>query len=191
MSETAFDIKPDIPRRTEIDPIRTIEALRVGEELCFRAGADPDKIKVTDMVWALLVEAAKTERAMEAPKGKGYGNGWPEVVHSAADHFAARASRLESGLPEYEIIYRPDLPTAAQISRYEEVMVWLRFCHGDDQQRVRDVLWGLASRRNREQLRKEAGGITQARLRSIKCEQLRIIAERLKSELKDFFAVSS
>ena len=184
MVEPAFDLKPETPRRTEIDPIRTIEALRVGEQICFKAGHDPDKITITQIIWALLVEAARTERALLAPKGKGYGNGWPEVVQSPADVFAARASRLESGLPEYEVTYRPDMPTAAQISRYDEVMIWLRFCHADDKLRARDVLWGLATGRRRA-LAAETG-LTQARIRSIKSEQLKNIANRLKADLKDF-----
>lgn len=182
MGETAFDLKPEAPRRTEIDPLKTIDALRVGLEICFKAGYEPDKTNLQHIIWALMVEASRTERAMSAPKGKGYGNGWPEVVHSAADHFAARASRLESGLPEYELTYRPTMPTAAQISRHGEVMVWLRFCHADDKLRARDILWGRASGRRYDDLKAETG-LTTERLRSIKSEQLSIIARRIKKEL--------
>lgn len=179
MSETAFDIKPEAPFRTELDPIRTMEALQAGLKICWKAGYDPDKTNLQHIIWALIVEATRTERAMESPRGKGFGSGWPEIAYSQADHFAARAARLEAKMPEYEITYRPDLPTAAQISRHGEVTLWLRFCHADDKLRARDVLWGRARDGHYRNLREQTG-LTANRLRSIKSEQLRIIAKRLR-----------
>jgi len=179
------DLKEERPLRTAIDPIRTIDAIRHGFKLCIACGYDSAEATLPKIIWALLIEAARVERAMEAPRGRGYGNGWPDVVHTPADIFAARASRLESKLPEYETTFRPDSPTAAQISRYSEVLLWLRFIHADDKLRARDVLWGKACGRRWPDLSKETG-LTVKRLKNLKAEQLNAISKRLKQELHGF-----
>lgn len=181
----SYDLKEERPVRTAIDPIRTIDAIRHGFRICVASGYDSAEATLPKIVWALFVEAARVERAMSTPRGRGYGNGWPEIVYSAADHFAARASRLESQMPEYEITQSRDCPTAAQISRYDEVSVWLRFCHGEDKILLRDVLWGKAGGRPWPVLASQTG-LSIKRCKNIKAEQLNEIAKRLKHELHGF-----
>ena len=187
MTATAYDVKEEGPLRSQIDPFRTIDALREGYEICFRSGFTEAELraKPTQIVWALIVEATRTERAMQAPRAKGFGNGWPEVVRSQAEEFAARASRLESGLPEYEIVPRSPRPTAAQISRWDEVMVWLRFCHAVDKLQARDVLWLKAMGAPWPALQEQTG-LSIKRLKNMKAEQLRHIMARLRQELKKY-----
>lgn len=182
MTEAAYNLKPDIPQRTAIDPIKTVDALRFGWVICYGCGYEPDKIRLEDMIWALLVEAARIERELPGVGGVGFPAAWPDIWRSAGEIFEARRERLASGLPEYEQDRRRPQPTAAQISRYSEVIVWLRFCHAADKLQAVSVLWGRASRVPYPKLR-IATGLSVQRLRGIKTEQLRAIAKRLRQEL--------
>ncbi len=178
----AYDIREERAIRTKIDPLRTIAAIRHGFRICVKCGYEPEKTTLQQIIWALFVEAARTERAMDSPRGKGFGNGWPDVWRSPAEEFAARASRLESGLPEYEVSHQHARPTAAQVSRYDEVTVWLRFTHAVDKIQARDVLWGRAMGKPWPKLQTETG-LTIKRMKNMKAEQLGVISKRLKAEL--------
>lgn len=182
MSDLAFDIKPERPQRTAIDPIKTVDALRYGWVICHGCGYEPDKITLENMIWALFVEAARIERELPGVGGVGFPAAWPEIWRSAGEIFEARRERLAGGLPEYEVDRRGPKPTAAQISRYSEVIVWLRFCHAADKLQAVSVLWGRASGIPYPKLTR-ATGLSVSRLRAMKTEQLRAIAKRLRHEL--------
>ena len=186
MTSPAYDVKPLKPVRTKIDPVRTINALREGWRICFNCGSDPDKIRLEDMVWALIVEAAKVERQLPGLKSLAMGNGWPEIVRFASDHKFAQNARIEAGMEEFdgERVRRPG-PSADQITRYEEVIIWVRFIHAKNKLMARDVLWGRASGTPYEVLRAETG-LSISRMRGLKTEQLKIISDRLKEELRNF-----
>ena len=178
----AYDVKPDIPMRTGIDPVKTVDALRYGFVICHGCGYEAEKIRLEDMIWALLVEAARVERELPGVSGIGFPAAWPDIWRSAGEEFENRRSRLESGLPEYEPDQRKPRPSAAQISRYSEVILWLRFCHAVDKLQAVSVLWGRASGIPYQKLVKSTG-LSVSRLRAVKTEQLKAIANRLKQEL--------
>lgn len=187
MTDPAYDISydrstDDAPIRTAIDPIKTVDALRYGWTICHGCGYEPDKIQLENMIWVLIVEAARVERQLPGVSGIGFPAPWPDIWRSASEIFEARRERLASGLPEYENDRRDPKPSAAQISRYSEVIIWLRFCHAADKTQAVSVLWGRASGVPYPEMRK-ATGLSVQRLRAIKSEQLRAIAKRLKQEL--------
>jgi len=179
-----FSAKEEGVRRTEIDPFRTVDALRYGFVICTGCGYEREKITLQDMIWALLVEAARVERHLPGAGGVGFPLAWPEIWRSAADIKFKRNARIEAGMDEFDGERRTftPRPTAAQISRHDEVIVWLRFCHGVDKIQAVTVLWGRASGVPYDELRKQTG-LSIARLRSLKSEQLKAIAKRLKQEL--------
>ena len=182
MSEAAYDIREERPVRTKIDPLRTIAAIRHGFRICIQCGYEPEKTTLQQIIWALFIEAAKVERALDAPRVAGFGQGWPDIWRCEGEEFAARRSRLESGLPEYETRTQKERPTAAQISRYDEVTVWLRLIHAADKLQARDVLWGRAMGKPWPKLQEETG-LTIKRIKNMKAEQLGVISKRLKAEL--------
>lgn len=186
MTDPAYDMRYDmtgeVPRRTAIDPVKTVDALRYGWIICHGCGYEPKDIQLENMVWALLVEAARIERELPGVGGVGFPSAWPEIWRSGKEKFEAQVSRLASGMPEYENDRRGPKPTAAQISRYSEVILWLRFCHAADKIQAVGVLWGRASGIPYPKLR-DATGLSVQRLRGLKSEQLRAISKRLKHEL--------
>lgn len=178
----SYDLKEERPVRTAIDPVKTVDALRYGFVICHGCGYEPAKIRLEDMIWSLLVEAARVERELPGVGGIGFTPAWPDVWRSIGEEFENRRSRLETGLPEYEPDLRKPRPSAAQISRYSEVILWLRFCHAKDKMQAVSVLWGRANGIPYPKLR-EVTGLSVQRLRATKTEQLGAIAKRLKREL--------
>ena len=189
MTSPAYDIKEETPQRTAIDPVRTVDALRHGWTICnFVYGRD--EITIERMVWSLFVEAAKVERSIPGVGGVGFPASWPEIWRSFGEVFEARRERLASGMPEYEQDRRSPKPTAAQISRYGEVILWLRFIHAKDKIQAMRVFWGRASGIPYPVLQKETG-LSVSRLRNMRSEQLKTISRRLKQELSGAEMISA
>lgn len=80
-----------------------------------------------------LEEAALTLKRLPNPRGsgaRGYGSSWPEVVREARHAYGYEEARMRV------------IPSAAEISRYEEAVGWLAFVSDPMDRRI---LWMRAS----------------------------------------------
>ena len=188
MSEAAYDIREERPVYTELDPIRTPEALLYGLQIC--QSCDYDRAGLTDVIWTLFVEAARTERAIVRPGPAGFNSGYPAIIHLPSEIFEARLERLKDKMPEYENTAPRIQPTAAQFSRYEEVSRWLRFCHYPDKKKAMRVLWFRAQNKPYPWI-SEHEGWKIGMIRKVKSQQLAIIAGRIKDALPELANVFS
>lgn len=191
MTAPAYDVKEERPRKVEIDLRASEAALRHGQALAIKAGCDP--LKLREVIWALLVDAARTERAFAKPGPTGYVSGWPdcwdtpgEIAGAYNDRYAEKRAAESAKVQFDEQLYRPiersQAPRAAEVSRYETVTTWLRFCHGFEKRRVIRILWWRAHGRPYGWI-SQADGQPVRRIREIRAEQLVRIETGLKKSL--------
>lgn len=187
MRATDYDLKPIAPRRVSIDIRASEAALRHAQKVARQAGADADNLR--SVVWASLVDAARTERSLARPGPTGYVSGWPdvwqtdgEIVAAYNDRFAERRRAGENGIKFDDELYRgaarAPYPTAAQVSRYEAVTTWLRFCHAREKVRAIRIVWWRAHGRSPIWISRQDGQAVR-RIREIRAEQLAHIANGL------------
>ena len=101
-----------------------------------------EKVTLRKVVWRLLQEAVETQRAIKKPGPATPITAMPEVYHAPAEIFAT-----EVEMSKDKITYPPRVrktPTAAALTRYEEVMTWLRFMRGHNLPRSRRTVILLA-----------------------------------------------
>lgn len=181
MNSTAYDTKPEGPVRTELDRPAVERALRFGSKLAVNAGCDPDDWRT--VVWALFVEAARTERAIAKPGPTGFGTGYPDIWYTAAE-IRGTENQWAADRIEYTPEIKPNA-SAAQMDRHATVTVWLRFMHGADKLRLLRIVWWRAHGRSVSWIAKQEG-MSASQIRRIKNDQLDNIIDRLKAELKGF-----
>ena len=78
--------------RSEIDPIRTGEALIAGERFLLSDGYEPT---MQDIIFVLLQEAYQTECAEKGVGPRGDVSCMPEVYHTNAEIFATEIDALK------------------------------------------------------------------------------------------------
>ena len=92
-----------------------------------------------EIVRSRFVEACDTERRLPLGRGSSSSGFWPAYVHSFEDMNGWGTKRLAE---EREMRLARTPPTAAAISRFEEVMVWSASMIHDDTRR--DIIWTWA-----------------------------------------------
>lgn len=132
---------------------KTEAALRAGEALLIAEGIE--RPKLFEIVFALIVEASATLRAMPDKERTWLSScdrsGWPSMVQDpqdAREAFAVLAERVRLGEESAEALSsRRDKPSAQAIDRVWLVTDWRRLLVGKN--RIRDwrILWLLADGR--------------------------------------------
>jgi len=190
MTEPAYDQKPELPRQVEIDWRGSEAALRHGRSQARQAGADPENCR--SVVWGCLTDAARVERSLARPGPIGFVSGWPdcwsvesEIIGAYNDRLAerrsseAKSTQFDDEL--YRGIQRLNPPRAAEVSRYEAVTTWLRFCHGFDKRRCIRIVWWRAHGRGYPWISQQ-DGLSVRRVREVRAEQLDRIVAGLSSK---------
>lgn len=191
MTANAYEIREERPKAVEIDLRASEAALRHGQELAKAAGCDPAKLR--EVIWALMVDAARTERAFARPGPTGFASGWPdcwqtpgEIVGAYNDRNserrAAETAKIQFDDDLYRGSERAEAPRAAEVSRYEAVTTWLRFCHGFEKRRVIRIVWWRAHGRPYPWISRQDGQPVR-RVREIRAEQLEKIEAGIKKRL--------
>lgn len=178
------DIPTDYkPFRTKIDPNKTIECLRFGARLVAR---DDGKETLQDCVWALLCEAAQTERAITTPRPAGYVSAYPQVYYSPGEIFALYVELMTCNMELPNAVkYRA---TAAALDRYMTVIEWFRFVKGRDQSRSRRILWKMAQGMSAARAAREEGYGSHRGAVAKRDRELTNIVDRLSKDIKDLHA---
>lgn len=122
------------------DTIRRVETIYAGIRM-LELESD-EKPTLRRAVWRLFQEAVQTQRAIKRPGPAPVGSGMPEVYHTAGEIFATEVEMTKD-----QIAYAPriqEVPTAAALDRYNEVMTWLRYMRGHNLPRARKTMIYLA-----------------------------------------------
>lgn len=182
MTSQAYDLSPVRPVRTELNLVRTWDAVRASAQRLLDLGYEPREIDYALIAWNCFVRAAHTERSLPRPRPSEYGSSMPEVYRTTAEEFINRIERLKDKMIEYEVEQRPAYPTAAAIQEYEEVTLWLRFVHGRDRERDQKIVWMRAKGIGCPRLARD-WGIAEKTVSNIRSTQLANIGKRLHSDL--------
>lgn len=178
----AYDLSPVRPVRTELDLVRTWDAVRASCQRLLDLGYEPREIDYPIIAWNCFVRAAQTERSLPRPRPSEYGSSMPEVYRTTAEEFINRIERLKDKMEEYEVEQRPTYPTAAAIQEYEEVTLWLRFVYGRDRERDQKIIWLRAKGMGCPRLG-GMWGISAKTVSNIRTTQLGNIGKRLHADL--------
>ena len=191
MSEPAYDIKPDLPFRTQLDPITVSQVLYAGARMLeLESPPDAEPPTINAVIWRLIQEAVECDRAIRRPAPKPKTKSGPDVCYTRSEIWA-----VELQWAADNIVYPPrfirDLPSAAAHQRYLEVMTWFRFITTKSKQKRAFIkmLMALASGMPPSRAAdafpslhyRNGDAVWAAKYRAI-----RQIAERLKSAVKDF-----
>lgn len=174
------------PWRHRPDPLRSAEALYAGIRMCeAEVEAAP---KLEDVIWALFVEAAQTERTILRAGPAGYVSAFPEVYYSAGEIFSLYVEMIAD-----KIAYATSVrhrATAAALGRYLEVTAWLRYIGGRDRAQSKRVLWRLAQGAPAGLVARQEGYGTARGARAKKNRELANIADRLRREISAISAIT-
>lgn len=184
MNSPAFDMKPERPRYTEIDPIVSSDAWIAAETIAEIGGA----LTQQNVVKIALREAARVERFMIAPSGVGFVSAWPEIWRSGSERFAVMVEQIADKI-EIPPMMGISRPTARDVQRYEEVVKWLQFCHWQDKVLAMQIVWARARGDRLEAVAKDVG-LKPGTVRNLDYEQRGIIAKRLIPLLKTWRDIS-
>lgn len=133
-----------------------------------------------EVVFWLMREAARTERAIKGPGPRGHVSCMPEVYHTNGEIFATEVAMIQD-----KISYPPTVKvvvTAGAASRYLEVTKWLRFVRGKTLERGKSCLWLMANNYPPFVIARETGYGEGSPQRGAKFRLLGQIVERLDVE---------
>lgn len=133
-----------------------------------------------EIVFVLLREAARTEKAVKKPGPRGHVSCMPEAYHSESDIWVTEVAMTQDG-----ITYPPRIThvaSSAELQRYMEVVKWLRYVEGRDRQKSKELLWLLASGAPTHFISKRTGLHTQSAIRGAKYRRLGEIVKRLEEQ---------
>lgn len=125
--------------RSKVDVEKARKAIQAARRALFHEGGEASR---RELVFWLLKDAARTERAMKGPGPRGHVSCMPEVYHTAGEIFATEVAMVSEG-----ISYPPQIReviTAEAAGRYLEVTKWLRFVRGKTKERGKTALWLMA-----------------------------------------------
>lgn len=124
MSDLAFDIKPERPQRTVIDPFRTAQLVYEGGRLLEAESDEQPKLK--PIIWRLIQEAVECDRAIRKPGPAVPSRSGPEIYYSRSEIWATELQWAADNIthpPRFVV----EQPSAAAHQRYLDVMTWFRF----------------------------------------------------------------
>ena len=133
-----------------------------------------------EVVFWLMREAARTERAIKGPGPRGHVSCMPEVYHTNGEIFATEVAMIQD-----KISYPPTVKvvvTAGAASRYLEVTKWLRFVQGINRAKSKELLWLIASGVTLTAVARRLGYPSNEAVRAAKHRRLGDIVNRLNKE---------
>ncbi len=142
--------------------------------------AEDEEASKNDIVFWLLKEAVRTERAIAPPGPRGYISSMPEAYHTNNEIFAVEVEMIADS-----IYYPPRIKpvaTSAAAERYMEVMKWLRFVRGRNRSDSKALLWLMAQDAPAGYIGRVTPYRTKSAQRAAKHRRLNEIVKRLDEE---------
>lgn len=146
----ALAINPE--KYVELEPVRTAEVVAQGARLW--AAEHDSAPELRDVVWRLLEEAGQTLKHIRADRPAAFSTAWPDFVNLESEITAIENERNTVIREAQDKGKAPDLslfdigskqrsaPTSSALSRFEEVMRWLRLikCRSQKSRRMQLIL---------------------------------------------------
>lgn len=165
--------------KSDADALRRVETFYAGRRMLEAESDAP--VTARRVIWRLLQEAAQTERAIRRPGPAAAHTAMPEVVHTAGEIFATEVEMAKD-----EITYTPHIhetPSAAALTRYCEVMGWLRYIRGRNVARSRRAVLLLSAGVPEARVMDIFGFRSRQAVDGVRYRAISGILERLKRDL--------